>query len=208
MVEQMDNQRINENQLKSYADFLFEVGMLRKTPRSGYQFLGSGQESVAEHSYRTTVIGYTLAKFTGADASKTVLMCLFHDLHEARTGDFNYVNRLYNKSDVQRALKDALNGTGFEEELMALHEELENVDTSEAALAQDADQLDLILSLKEEKDLGNPYAVKWLECSVERLRTKAGKDLADVILHTDHTDWWFQGPDRCWWTRGNGGQQR
>ncbi|MFN2258122.1 MAG: phosphohydrolase, partial [Desulfuromonadaceae bacterium] len=25
--------------------------MLKKTPRSGFQFLGSGAESVAEHSY-------------------------------------------------------------------------------------------------------------------------------------------------------------
>jgi len=33
--------------MKDIANFLFEVGMLQKTPRSGYQFLGSGCESVA-----------------------------------------------------------------------------------------------------------------------------------------------------------------
>ncbi len=42
------------------ADFLFEVGMLNKTPRTGYQFLGSGKESVAEHILRTLFVGYTL----------------------------------------------------------------------------------------------------------------------------------------------------
>ncbi|MEQ8216458.1 MAG: phosphohydrolase, partial [Smithellaceae bacterium] len=30
--------------MDNIADFLFEVGMLGKTPRSGYQFLGSGKE--------------------------------------------------------------------------------------------------------------------------------------------------------------------
>ena len=204
----MDNSYTNEPDLKPFADFLFEVGMLHKTPRSGYQFLGSGQESVAEHSFRTTVIGYTLARITGAKVDRVVLMCLFHDLHEARTGDFNYVNRLYNQTDVQKALKHTLENTGLEEEIWDLHLELEEVSTVEAALAQDADQLDLILSLKQEKDLGNAYAQKWLDCAVERLRTQKGQDLANVIMRTDHTDWWFQGPERCWWTKGNGGCQK
>lgn len=44
--------------MESIADFLFEVGMLCKTPRSGYQFLGSGRESVAEHILRTVFIGF------------------------------------------------------------------------------------------------------------------------------------------------------
>ncbi|MHC1741904.1 MAG: HD domain-containing protein [Syntrophobacteraceae bacterium] len=38
--------------------FFFELGMLKKTPRSGYQFLGSGGESVADHTFRMTLIGY------------------------------------------------------------------------------------------------------------------------------------------------------
>ena len=53
------------------ADFLFEAGMLRKTPRTGYQFLGSGRENVAEHSFRTALIGYSLARMAGADAEHT-----------------------------------------------------------------------------------------------------------------------------------------
>ena len=35
--------------MQRLTDFLNEVGMLRHTPRSGYKFLGSGQETVAEH---------------------------------------------------------------------------------------------------------------------------------------------------------------
>ena len=81
--------------LERLADFCNEAGMLRHTPRSGYAFLGSGRESVAEHSYRTTVLGYMLARMAGLDPSRVVMLCLFHDLHEARTGDFNYVNHRY-----------------------------------------------------------------------------------------------------------------
>ena len=44
-------------QLERITDFFHEAGHLRHTPRSGYAFLGSGSENVAEHSYRTSVIG-------------------------------------------------------------------------------------------------------------------------------------------------------
>jgi putative hydrolase of HD superfamily len=93
--------------MKSMINFLFEVGMLKKTPRTGYQFLGSGQESVAEHSFRTAVIGYMLSlQEPSADSLKTTLMCLFHDIHEARTGDQNYVNKKYVHVDEDRAIED------------------------------------------------------------------------------------------------------
>ncbi len=186
------------------ADLIFELGMLRKTPRTGYQFLGTGSENVAEHSFRTAAIGYMLARRAGADAAKTVLMCLFHDLHEARTGDFNYVNSMYDASDDTEALSHALYGTGLEEEILPLWEELEVTESLEAQLAQDADQLDFIANLKELWDLGNPYAEAWLDSSVARLRTDAGRKLAQAIRTTDHKDWWYLGPDPSWWRRKNG----
>ncbi|MFW6054515.1 MAG: HD domain-containing protein [Thermodesulfobacteriota bacterium] len=197
-------QKLSESQIKRVAQFLFETGMLRKIPRSGYHFLGSGQESVAEHSFRTTVIGYVLARMTGSDWTRVVLMCLFHDLPEARTGDFNYVNKMYNRAAVEQALADALGGTGLGQGIRESQQELEQAETEEAALAQDADQLDLILSLKEEQDLGNPYAVKWISHALKRLRTESGDRLASVILQTDHTDWWFKGVDVSWWANKNG----
>lgn len=183
------------------ADFLFEAGMLRKTPRSGYQFLGTGSENVAEHSFRTAVIGYVLAEQAGADVARTTLMCLFHDFHEARIGDFNYVNRIYNTCDPRAALEHAVEGTELDTGILGLWDELEHAETLEAKLAQDADQLDLILNLKQELDLGNKYAGKWLEAALHRLRTSFGEKLAQTIAVTDHTDWWFIGPDKSWWER-------
>ena len=191
----------NLNHLQRLANFLFEAGMLRKTPRTGYQFLGSGRENVAEHSFGAAVIGYVLAKLANANEARTIFLCLFHDFAEARTGDFNYVNRLYNKCDPRAALQDATCGTGLEGDLLAMWEELETDNTPEAKLANDADQLDLILNLKEELDLGNPYAAKWLESAVQRLVTPQAKQLAATILNTDHTDWWYKGPDKNWWVK-------
>ena len=181
------------SRMQRLADFLFEAGMLRKTPRTGYQFLGTGCENVAEHSFRTCIIGYILAKEAEADIARTTMLCLFHDFAEARTGDFNYVNRIYNKSDPKSALEHAAFGTGLSGELLDIWDELESETSLEAKLAHDADQIDLILNLKEELDLGNKYAAKWLEGSLKRLVTDAGKKLAGAIVETDHTDWWYSG---------------
>ncbi|MEF2143844.1 MAG: HD domain-containing protein [Desulfovibrionaceae bacterium] len=189
------------------ADLVYEAGMLRRTPRTGYQFLGTGQENVAEHSFRTALIGYVLAGMAGADKGLTVSMCLFHDLHETRTGDFNYVNKMYNSCRATEALSHALMGTGLEDEVLGLWRELERTETIEGKLAQDADQLDFIANLREEQDLGNTYAGDWLEAAVQRLRTPEARELARALMDTDHKDWWFLGPDRKWWAKKNGGHK-
>ena len=41
-----------ETDNKKIVKFLFEVGILSKTPRSGFHFLGTGEQTVAEHINR------------------------------------------------------------------------------------------------------------------------------------------------------------
>jgi putative hydrolase of HD superfamily len=188
--------------LKKLVDFLFEVGMLKKTPRTGYQFLGSGGESVAAHCFRTAVIGYTLAcRDPAADSNKVVLMCLFHDFPEARTGDHNYMNKRYTTADEHRALEDMTRGLDFAPEIVGLANEFNRCDTLEARLSKDADQLDLILELKEQLDLGNRSAADWMSFAVKRLNTPGAQDMAREIMETHSTHWWFD-KNTDWWVNG------
>jgi putative hydrolase of HD superfamily len=186
--------------LKQIVNFFFELGMLKKTPRSGYQFLGSGRESVAEHAFRVATIGFTMARLDKeADVFTVMRMCLFHDLPESRTGDLNYVNKRYVKVEEDQAVKDLAQTLPFGKEIESLLEEFNAGKTREAQLARDADQLDLILELKEHQDLGNRYAKDWIHFALKRLKTDLGQNLATQILETDSTAWWFEGKDH-WWT--------
>jgi putative hydrolase of HD superfamily len=188
--------------MKELINFLFEVGMLKKTPRTGYQFLGTGKESVAEHTFRMTIIGYLLSlQDPKADAMKTTLMCLFHDLHEARTGDLNYVNKRYVQIDEDKAVQDLAQGLPFKDEILSLTREFTEAKSVEACISKDADQLDLILSLKEQQDLGNAYAREWLHYAVQRLQTGSARKMAQEILETDSTEWWFKKKTE-WWVNG------
>lgn len=188
--------------MKKIANFLFEAGMLKRTPRTGFQFLGSGSESVAEHIFRTVYIGYTLGSLTeDVDTDRIIKMCLFHDLPEARTGDLNYVNKKYVKADSEKAVNDLAGTLPFGSEIRELILEFEKGESIEAKLAYDADQLELILALKEYKDLGNKYADEWLEFALKRLKTDIAKELSKTILETDSSMWWFSDKSD-WWVNG------
>lgn len=185
--------------MKDIVNFLFEAGILKKIPRSGYQFLGTGSESVADHCFRVTVIAYLLAKNEPrADAQRVILMSLFHDFHEARTGDHNYVNKRYVTVNEDKAVNDLSKRIPFGQEIVSLIEEFNARQTLEAQLAQDADQLDFILELKRQQDLGNKSAPDWLVYSVKRLTTHLAKALAKEILQTDSSDWWFRKKEELW----------
>ena len=189
--------------MDSIANFLFEVGMLSRTPRSGYQFLGSGSESVAEHILRTVFVGYTLCKMDNSlDELRVLKMCVLHDLPEARTGDMNYVNKKYVSVDETKAVKELTDELFFGEDIRLVIEEFNAKETKESLIVRDADQIALILQLKECGDLGNKYSEEWIKFALQRLTTENGKKLAERIVATDSSHWWFKEKDD-WWINGN-----
>jgi putative hydrolase of HD superfamily len=189
--------------MQDIANFLFEVGMLKKTPRTGFQFLGSGSESVAEHVLRTIFIGYTLSKMEGdVDEHKVLKICLVHDLPEARTGDMNYMYKKYVNVNEEKAVQDLTETLFFGDDIRAAIQEFNERKTKESLIAHDSDQLALILQLKECGDLGNKYSQEWIKFASLRLYTDTAKKLADSIMKTDSSEWWFKDKSD-WWINGN-----
>jgi len=186
------------------ANFLFEVGMLKRTPRTGWQFLaGAEGESVADHSFRVAMIAFVLARLGDEeiDADHVLRLALVHDLPEARTGDFNYMNQKYVQVDEERAAEDLVRGLPFSDELDALLSEYRTEETRESIVAHDADQLELLLQLVEQRDAGVPSTQDWVPFVLKRLRTDGGRKLAQSILDGDSSNWWFD-RDSSWWIRG------
>lgn len=181
------------------ANFLFEVGTMRKLMRMHRQALLTDDmsDSIAAHSYRVTFIGWYLAKAEGADLYKTVMMCLLHDMAEARSGDHNYIHKKYVKVFEEEIVKDQL-GTLPYPDLADLTTEYNARESKEAILAKDADLLDQILLLREYEWQGNKEASIWLHgksgqkenVQFSRLQSKTAKDLAKDILAEDPSGWW------------------
>jgi len=173
------------------ADLLHEACFLKRLPRSGYAFLGKGQESVAEHCFSVAFIAFVMAQLNpGADALRLISMALVHDLPEARTGDLNYFQRLYTADDKNAAVADMVRNLPFGTCLAGLIEEFNAQHTVESRLAHDADQLALILDLKPIDESGYHPVRQWLSTACERLKTQTGKTLAKSILDGDSSRWW------------------
>jgi putative hydrolase of HD superfamily len=190
---------MEEKNLTGLADFIYEAGILDRTQRSGFWFLGTGKQNVAAHSYRTAVIAYALAQMDErVDANKVLTMALFHDFAEARTSDLNYVHQKYIEVDEQKAIDDAFEKVSFGDEVKRDLVELEKKESLEAQIVKDADNLELLAMLRDEQEKGNERTKDWIVTLLERLKTDNGKKLAKQLIQRHPDDWWFdRGGD--WW---------
>ena len=179
---------------KNIADLLFEAKILKELPRSGYHFLGTGSENVAEHSFMTVFITYAISSMEpDLDKEKLLKMALLHDLPEARTGDFNYVQKRYAKVKEEKAVSDLIEGLASGEEIREMIDEFNACRTREAELVNDADQISFLLELKKLQDTGSGSCGKWIEIVVRRIQTDTGKFIARKIMETRWDNWWMNG---------------
>jgi len=198
-----------DKDLKNIANFIYEAGILAKTPRSGFHFLGTGDQTVAEHSNRVTIIGYALAMIEkDIDPLKVMKMCLLHDLAEGRTSDLNYVHQKYVTVAEKQAVHDLAVTLPFGDDMEDVIEEYEKRESRESKLAKDADALEWLISLKEQVDIGNSRAESWLDSAFKRLKTDVAKKLAAEILATKSDDWWFGSKEDKWWVEREGGGKK
>ncbi|TYT75076.1 HD domain-containing protein [Desulfobotulus mexicanus] len=179
--------------MQRIVHLFFEALMLKRLPRSGYHFLGSGSESVAEHSFMISLIAYVMGQMTPeADKGKLMAMCILHDLPEARMGDLNYVQKNYVRADEKKAVKDLVRGLPFGEEMENLLEEFAKGESLEARLARDADQLAFLVDLKALADTGRRGPAKWMGVVEKRILTETGISLAKSLMGTDWDAWWLE----------------
>lgn len=178
--------------MKRIADLLFEARMLKEVPRSGFQFLGAGRESIAEHVYSATFIAFVMMQIhPEIDGRKLLSLCLVHDLPEARTGDLNSVHKAYVRADEPHAAADLVEGLAFGAQIQELLAEYRAGVSAEARLARDADQLALVLELKDLDDIGYRSPQTWLPHVLKRLQTETGKALARAVMSTRRDAWWW-----------------
>lgn len=195
--------KANPADTKRIAQFLFEVGTMRKLLRMHRQMLLTDDmsDNIASHSYRVAVIGWHLAKLEGADPYKVVMMCLLHDMGEVRSGDHNWVHKRYVKVYEDEIKEDQIGTLPFGD-LKEFLDEYDERMSKEAIVAKDADLLDQVLLLKEYEWLGNKEAGVWLKgkssqngkenrnAQLKNIRTAGALKLGEAILKENISDWW------------------
>ncbi len=172
--------------MQEIVDFLFESGILKLIPRSGWFKIGIKEpESVAEHSFRTALIAFIVAFLETKDfdkACKACLLGLIHDLNEARTLDLHKLSRRYVEADFDEVLKEQLDM--LPEVLTKEIERLEDLKD----FVKDADKLELLLQAKEYSEV-YPSAMEYTKNL--KFKTETARKLAELIRKSDHR-WWLK----------------
>lgn len=110
-------------------------------------------ESVAEHSWRLTLLAYFIQdEFPEADIQKIILMCMFHDLGEAITGDIPAFHKTSTDEDKEDQEINNLLETlpaFYQEKLLALFKEISEMQTLEAKIYKALDKIEAIMQHNE-----------------------------------------------------------
>ena len=114
---------------------------------------GGRHESVAEHSWRMTLMAYWVSdEFPEANLEKLFKMCLIHDLVEAFTGDIpSFEKTQANEKQEAELLYEWTSSLPepFASEMTALYHEMEERQTLEARIYKAVDNLEALISHNE-----------------------------------------------------------
>ena len=133
---------------RKFIDSVTLAARLKDTMRHCYTEKGR-RESVAEHSWLTTLMAFFLQdEFPQADMNKVITMCMIHDLGEAFTGDIPTFEKT--EEDERReetllfAWVDSLPPL-YAQKLHALYEEMGQRKTIEAKIYKAIDGLEAVI---------------------------------------------------------------
>lgn len=137
---------------RTLIDTLAVAGRLKDTTRHCYT-PGGRHESVAEHSWRITLMAYWISdEFPEANLEKLLKMCLIHDLGEAFTGDIpSFEKTEVNEEREAELLFKWLKSLPepFATEMMELYREMEERKTLEARIYKALDNMEALISHNE-----------------------------------------------------------
>ncbi len=173
---------------KAITNLVYEAAVVKRMQRTGWQILGDNQEGVGEHTFMTSVIAYFLAKQLKANLETVLTMAVFHDFHEARTGDLDKIATFYMTRDQDKANRDIFKGV--DDDLLMTLDEYEKKESLEARIVYEANVIAFLVELKLLEEKGNTHAREWLTGNLARLRLPEAITLAKDLANTDSHDWW------------------
>lgn len=173
---------------------------LKDTTRHCYTS-GGRHESVAEHSWRASLMAFLLRdEFPDADMDKVSRMCLIHDLGECFTGDIPSFLKSGGDEERERSALEtwvASLPAPYSVELKTLYAEMDALETDEARLYKALDKLEAVIQhnesdiatwLPREYELNLTYADENVAFSdyLKRLREEIRRETRDKIAAAEH----------------------
>ena len=139
-------------EIQTFLNVMHVAERLKDVVRHGYSS-GGRRESVAEHSWRITLMAYFLQdEFPEADMNRVIEMCLVHDLGECFTGDIpTFLKTNADERREEQLLSDWVRSLPepYATRLNDLYAEMEALETQEAKIYKALDKMEAVLQHNE-----------------------------------------------------------
>lgn len=161
------------------------------------------RESVAEHSWRLTLMAYFVKdEFPQADMDKVIRMCLFHDMGEAFTGDIPaFLKNEKDEREESRVIYEWIDSLPeeYSGDLKALFSEMDALETVEARIYKALDKMEALIQHNEadlstwlplEYELNLNYGEEQVQFSqyMKKLKAEINQDTRDKIARKEEKD--------------------
>ncbi len=138
--------------VQTYLHVMHMAERLKQTVRHSYSS-GGRRESVAEHSWRITLMAFFLQdEFPHADMKKVMEMCLIHDLGECFTGDIpTFLKTDTDERREEQLLDEWIRSLPkpYAHRMHDLYTEMEALQTQEARIFKALDKIEAVLQHNE-----------------------------------------------------------
>jgi putative hydrolases of HD superfamily len=139
---------VEETELNAIMAFMRDAERLKNVTRTAWTSDGN-RESVAEHSWRLSLLALTLEdELPGIDVGRLLRICIIHDLGEAIGGDISAVLQTVPKAADERADLVRLLAPlpqRIQDRILALWDEYEAAASPEARIAKALDKIETII---------------------------------------------------------------
>ena len=139
-------------EVQTFLDVMHLAERLKDAVRHSYSS-GGRRESVAEHSWRITLMAFFLRdEFPEADMNKVMEMCLIHELGECFTGDIpTFLKTDADERKEEQLLEDWVRSLPepYSNRMHDLYAEMEALETQEAKIYKALDKMEAVLQHNE-----------------------------------------------------------
>lgn len=177
-----------------YLDFFKTVGKSKRLLRTGWvREKVTDPESVAEHSFRVSVLAMVLPDKLGynLDKNKLIKMAILHDLGEVITGDI--VTERYDLIDIEKknekeneereGIREIFGKIGEGEQYVKIFDEMINRTSPEAKAFWQFDKLEMALQAHEyEEEQGKDLEEFFTNVSLYHVREPLIRKIFDEIM--------------------------
>ena len=170
--------------------FFERVLELKNVPRQGWKekLEIDNPESVADHSYSTTVLSMILSDMKGLDSEKIIRMALLHDLAESIIGDItpDHITKNEKITKENHAIKQILKNLpdSITELYFEIWNDYQKKSSKEAILLHEIDKLEMAFQAKfyQKKGISKEKLKTFFDTAKMEINDKNLRDILSNII--------------------------